>query len=153
MKRFPFLQVAFLLALTVAFASCTLPREASGYYDDEPVARNPYYDGYGTRTIVVERDPFTGRYYEVSPYGNSIYPSAPVYDSRYYNNRQYSRGRQYSQPSRGYNQQQPRAYSNPDQQYRSYPQTQTQQTPEQREEHQKQREDARNKILGEKKDN
>ena len=91
MKRFPFLQVAVMVALMVTIVSCTLPQQASGgYYEDNgPSRRNAYYGNqyYGNDVIIVERDPYTGRYYQVSPYGTSASPygfySSP-YNSRYY---------------------------------------------------------------------
>jgi hypothetical protein len=95
MKRFPFLQVAVMVALMVVVVGCSMPRSvAGGYYEDsEPTYRNGYYGNtYGGNVIVVERDPFTGRYYEVSPYGapSRYYGNSygnRSYDSRYYNNR------------------------------------------------------------------
>ena len=102
MKRFPFLQTALIVTLMIVAVSCSMPRSASGgYYEEqEPVRRNVYYgnSNYGSNVIVVERDPFTGRYYQVSPYSTPYgYYSSPFdrnYDSRYYNNRNsyYNRG-------------------------------------------------------------
>ena len=99
MKRFNFLLVAIALVLTITAVSCTT---MAGTQDD-------YYDGrearvYGNRvyvddpyrgTIVLERDPRTGRYYEVNSYD-------PYYNNGYYGNRydrRYSRG--YGSPNYG----------------------------------------------------
>ncbi|MFN2457306.1 MAG: hypothetical protein ABR502_03800 [Chitinophagaceae bacterium] len=101
MKRFNLVQVALLAVLMVVAASCTPYRDAYGeYYEDEPV-----YRSYGTpaigngSVIILERDPFTGRYYQVSPYG--YYSGSPYsYDNRYYN-------RGYDYYNRGYSRNQP----------------------------------------------
>jgi hypothetical protein len=100
MKRFNFLLVAIALVLTITAVSCTT---MAGTQDD-------YYNGqearvYGNRvyvddpyrgTIVLERDPRTGRYYEVNSYN-------PYYNS-YYGNRYYSRNHSgYGYPSNGRN--------------------------------------------------
>ena len=157
MKRFSFLQVVVLAALLVVVASCSTPMGTSGdYYEDAPTRRNVYYaDPYygGVNTIIVERDPYTGRYYQVSPglYGNRVY-GAPAYPyggrrynggNRYYNNRNYNNNRNSnSNRNNGY--------------YRTYPQTQRQQppqTPAQRQQTIQQRQDAKDAILGPKKRN
>jgi hypothetical protein len=100
MKRSNFLLVAIALVVTITAVSCTT---MTGTQDD-------YYNGqearvYGNRvyvddpyrgTIVLERDPRTGRYYEVNAYN-------PYYDS-YYGNRYYSRNyRGNGYPSHGRN--------------------------------------------------
>lgn len=99
MKRFNFLSVAIAVVLMITAVSCTT---MAGSQDD-------YYNGqeartYGNRiyvddpyrgTVVLERDPRTGRYYEVSPYyngyyGNRVYSSRaydPYYGSPYYGRR------------------------------------------------------------------
>ena len=99
MKRFNFLLVAIALVLTITAVSCTT---MAGTQDD-------YYNGqearvYGNRvyvddpyrgTIVLERDPRTGRYYEVNSYD-------PYYNNGYYGkryDRRYSRG--YGNPNYG----------------------------------------------------
>jgi hypothetical protein len=87
MKRFNFLSVAIAVVLMITAVSCTT---MAGTQDD-------YYRGRDTRaygdriyvedpyrgTVVLERDPRTGRYYEVSPYSNGYYGSR-VYGSRAY---------------------------------------------------------------------
>jgi hypothetical protein len=98
MKRFNFLSVAIAVVLMITAVSCTT---MAGSQDD-------YYNGseartYGNRvyvddpyrgTVVLERDPRTGRYYEVSPfydryygsrYGSRVYD--PYYRSPYYGRR------------------------------------------------------------------
>src|SRR5689334_14873790 len=90
MKRFSFLPMVVLAALMVAIASCSTPMSTSGdYYEDAPARGNVYYsDPYlgGVNTIIVERDPYTGRYYQVSPgyYGGGGVYRAPAYPSRRY---------------------------------------------------------------------
>lgn len=96
MKRFNFLPVAIALVLMVTAVSCTT---MSGTQDDY------YHDGQGTAQvygnrvyvddpyrgrIVLERDPWSGRYYEVSPYG--------TYNNRSYGSRTYGRSG-YGSPS------------------------------------------------------
>src|SRR5215213_9475645 len=104
MKRFSFLQASVLVALMVAVASCGVPMGTTGdYYEDAPTRRNVYYgDPYygGVNTIIVERDPYTGRYYQVSPgyYGGGMY-SKPVYPR---GGRVYNRGGR-SNNNRNYN--------------------------------------------------
>jgi hypothetical protein len=148
MKRFSFLQVGLLAALMVAMASCAVPMGGTGdYYEDAPTRRNAYYgDPYygGVNTIIVERDPFTGRYYQVAPgpYGR-VY-GAPAYP---YGGRNYSRGRNYN--NRNNNAGRTNGY------YKTYPQAQPrqmqpQQSPAQRQQVQQQRQDAKDAILGKK---
>lgn len=140
MKRFSFLQVVVLALLLVSVVSCGVPMGASSdYYEDAPARRNVYYsDPYygGVNTIIVERDPFTGRYYQVSPvyYGTPVYGygKRPNYGGRpYNNNRNTNSGR-----GNGY--------------YKTYPQVrqQPQQTPAQRQQVEQQRKEAKDAILG-----
>jgi hypothetical protein len=149
MKQMSFLQVGLLAVLMITVASCGVPLGATDdYYDEAPARRNVYYsDPYygGGNTIIVERDPFTGRYYQVSPY-SGVYRNAPAYpyNSRRYNSRRYNTGRYYNNRSN--------AGSN-NGYYRKYPQTQAQplqQTPAQREQVQQQRDQAKESILGKK---
>src|SRR3982750_1571314 len=96
MKRFTFLQVGLLAALLVTIVSCSTPRGTSDeYYEEAPARGNVYYaDPYygGVNTIIVQRDPYTGRYYQVNPgYGGG------------YGTRSYPQGhRNYGNSSRGY---------------------------------------------------
>lgn len=123
MKNVKFLLAIFTVA--VVMASCATTQNTSGEYDENNMRRvgdrvyvdDPYYG-----TVVLERDPFTGRYYDVT-YGYRGYASP------------YNR---YNTHYRG---------------YRSYPRYYrnnnggTIQKPQQQEV-QKNREEARKKILG-----
>lgn len=156
MKRFSFLQVVVLAALLVTVASCGAPMYSEGDgYGDAPAQGNVYYgDPYygGVNTIVVERDPYTGRYYQVSPgyYGGGVgvysAPVNPYYNRRNNNNRYYNNNRNYN-ANRNYN-------SGNNGYYRTYPQAQRQQqpqqTPVQRQQVQQQRNEAKDAILGKK---
>jgi hypothetical protein len=117
MKRNPFLLMAFLGVLMVAAVGCTTVQGAQddGYYENSTSRTAPsriYVDDpyhYG-RTILMERDPYTGKYYEVSP--NSIYNNGystydPYGNSRY-DTRRYDRRTSNS----GYGRRQP-AYQQP----------------------------------------
>lgn len=167
MKRFSFLPMVVLAALLVAVASCSTPMGASGgAYEEAPVQGNVYYaDPYlgGLNTIIVERDPYTGRYYQVSPGyygGGGVYtPAYPYYGGRGY----YGGGgsRRYANPNynnRNYNN---RNYTTPQGNngyYRNYPQAQqrqqpVQQSPVQRPQMQQQRNEAKDAILGPKRRN
>ena len=138
MKRFNFLLAAIALVLTITAVSCTT---MAGTQDD-------YYNGqrvYGDRvyvedpyrgTVVLQRDPRTGRYYEVSGY-------SPYYDgyngNRYYGGRGYrTYGRSYPtyrRSSGGYSSNSNNSNNN---QYNN----------RSSEEYKKDKDDARNKILG-----
>src|SRR5688500_6974920 len=142
MKHLSFIRVAVLLALVVTVASCGMPLYSTdGYYEEAPSRRDVYRGSVygGSAPIVYERDPYTGRYYEVNPY--SVYSRPGRYydrrsDSRHYNNNRY------------YNNNRNNSYGNNS--YRNYPQQvqpQNQQTPQQK---QAEREEAREKILGQK---
>ena len=147
MKQNNFLSMALIAVLMVMAVGCTTMQgvQDDGYYDTRTAqnatsrvyVEEPYRPG---RTILMERDPFTGRYYEVNPYGNIYnqgYSTYPAYDPRY-NNRQVYRDRRYDNrrnnntyPSRGQVYQQP------------------QQSPEQRREIEK-RKEAKDAVLGKK---
>jgi hypothetical protein len=87
MKNTNFLLVAMIATLAVFAVSCMPARELGEY--DEPVSSRPVYNSpYGSNVIVVERDPYTGRYYQVSP-SNGYYLNDPYYNS-YYSNRYYN---------------------------------------------------------------
>jgi hypothetical protein len=100
MKKFNFVHVLTMFVLVVVLASCgfTQPGYGDEQYPDRTVrSRSIYTDPYYGTTQVV-RDPYTGRYYEVtpvSPYGYDTY-SSPY--GTYGNNRSYGRssGRGYS---------------------------------------------------------
>lgn len=144
MKRISFLQVVVLAVLTASAVSCGLPMGASGdYYEDAPARGNVYYgDPYysSPNAIIVQRDPFTGRYYQVNPgrYGG-VYarPAYPNNNRRYNNNRNYNNRNYNAGRSKG--------------SYRTNPQTQKpQQTPAQRQQAEQKREQAKESILGKK---
>lgn len=144
MKQLSFLHVGLLVVLMVTMVSCGLPKEiTSEYYEEVPARRNIYYgDPYysGLNTIILERDPFTGRYYQVGPglyngiYGTPIYP----YNSRRYNLDRHYNNRTNTSRRNGY--------------YQTFPQKQLQQTPAQREQIRREREQAKETILGKKRD-
>jgi hypothetical protein len=123
MKRFNILSVVAAIVLMVATVSCTT---MGGAQNDRRVDR-VYVDDPYRGTVVLERDPFTGRYYEVDNYGSSYYGNRYYSrNSRVYSNR-YDRGRY----------------------YRSNGSTRQQQpTEEQKKQQQQTRSEARKKILG-----
>ena len=148
MKRFPFLPAALIAILAVVAVGCTVPYETAGGYYEDRVERGGYYGGspYGSNVIVVERDPYTGRYYQVSPYGSYGYPArgGRYYDSRYYNNNHnVNRGTRYNNNVRNGG-----SYRNNDVQR----QQQAQQREQQRQADVRQMESNRESILGKKKD-
>lgn len=133
MKRLSILTMTVVLVLMVAFTSCTTMQSGSDEtYRNETAARRIYVDDPYYGTIVLERDPATGRYYQVSPYGyygnpyNTYNPYGGYYGSyrnnRYYNNRYYRNNNQ--------------------------PRQQTQPSEQQRQEWERNRQEARKKILG-----
>jgi len=89
--------VAIALVLTVTAVSCTtMAGTQDEYYgqDSRVYSNRVYVDDPYRGTVVLERDPRTGRYYEISSYD--------PYQSGYYGNR-YSRGyRTYGNSSTGY---------------------------------------------------
>lgn len=141
MKRFNFLPVAIALLLMVTAVSCTT---MAGSQDD-------YYGGpnrsYGNRvyvedpyrgTVVLERDPRTGRYYEVDPYYNNGYYGGYYgntrYGSRVYGYPNTTRSPNYGRTNNGG--------------YRNNGTGSTQNTQKPTEDDRKTREEARKKILG-----
>jgi hypothetical protein len=140
MKRFPFLPVVIAGLLMVAAVGCTtmreLPEDDEYAYQDRTapgriLVNDPYYG-----TIVLERDPFTGRYYQVDRYNSYGYSSRyNTYDrynsydrnyrDRYGNNTYYGNNR-----------------------YRQAPAQAPQQTEEQKKEYERQKQEARRRILG-----
>ena len=143
MKRFSFLQMAIALVLMVTAVSCTTMQGTEDeYYSTQSrrvAADRVYVNDPYRGTVVLERDPYTGRYYEVSsPYStyNNRYDSR--YDSRY--DRRYGNSRT-SSGSYGRNN---RNYSNNG----SYQQTPQQPTQEQIKAREKDRQESRKKVLG-----
>lgn len=87
MKQFNFLSLSVVSVLLIALVSCTPMRDATGYEDRR--SSNYYYDDpYYGNTIILERDPYTGQLYRVSP--NGAYAPYSAYGNRY--NRPYNRG-------------------------------------------------------------
>jgi hypothetical protein len=138
MKRFPFLSVVIAGLLMVAAVGCTtmkeLPEDDDYTYQQSRVAPgrilvdDPYYG-----TIVLERDPFTGRYYQVNDRFGSY-----GYSSRYNNYDRYRDG--YSRNQNTYyrsRQQQPVTRA-----------PQNTQTEDQKREFERQKQEARRRILG-----
>src|SRR5687768_11651525 len=106
MKRFNLLSMVIVAVLMVALASCTTMREG---YDDEyytsdrnVVSERIYVDDPYRGTIVLERDPYSGRYYQVSPiggrYNQGIYD--PYYRNNYYRNQHRNTRPVYQNPPR-----------------------------------------------------
>jgi len=97
MKRFNFLSMVIGVILLVTAASCTTLREADDDYYYERTSSAPariYVDDPYMGTVMMERDPYTGRYYPVTPYGyGNGYPRTNAYryyrqNNRYYRNNQ-----------------------------------------------------------------
>ena len=137
MKRFNFLSVAVVLFLLVTAVSCTTMREMGDdeYYETNRTQSNRIYvDDPYRGVVVLERDPYTGRYYEVNSFG-----------SYYGNGRYYGRNSVYSRPN---------VYRNNDRYYRNstqYPrgsQTPQRPTEDQIRDREKSRDEARKKVLG-----
>jgi hypothetical protein len=128
MKSLNFLSMVIALVLVATAVSCTT---LQGGYDDEYYSterRTPnriYVDDPYYGTIVLEKDPYSGRYYQVSPYGYSYG----------YNNRTY----------RGYNNRYRDYYYRNN---RSNNSGSTQQQTEQQRKDSEKREEARKKVLG-----
>lgn len=143
MKNHRFLQTLAILVLLVTAVSCTAIREGEGYYEfDERSRGNTYYGqssrSYGNDVIVVERDPFTGRYYQVSPYGYGT--TYPYNNNRYYGNGYYNRGTNNRANGRSYRGG-----------YNTQPNTGNQQTGEQRQQKKEELNRAKSQIFGPKK--
>lgn len=119
MTQFKFAHILTMLSLVVVLASCGFTQPGYGDdYSDRPVrSRQVYMDPYYGNTTIV-RDPYTGRYYEVTPvgpYGYDTYSSGygSYGNGRYYgrnSNRVYSNSPRRSQSSQ-VQQQQPRESS------------------------------------------
>ena len=132
MKRFNFLSVVIAGILMVAAVGCTtLTESQDDYYNEGSRASSNrvYVDDPYRGVVVLERDPWTGRYYEVSPYG--------AYSNRNYRNYGYG-SRYYGRGNSGYNN--GRVYNR-----NSQPQ---QRTPEQRRQNEENKKSARGKVLG-----
>ena len=144
MKHLKYFQFAVIITLMVTAVSCTVARE--GYYDEDPYASgsryygsSPYY-GNGGNYIILERDPYTGQYYEAIPRGG------------YYPNRSSNIYRNYNNTNRNYDRRNDRTSNNT---YRNnnvdYSQ-QRQQQAEQRQENINKMRSSKESVLGKKKD-
>lgn len=137
MKRFNLLSVAVVLVLLVTTVSCTTMTGMQDDYYSQAPARRVYVDDPYRGTVVLERDPRTGRYYEVSTYGG--YGADPYYNNRVHRGGYYgNRGNVYRN-NRNY-------YPNRNQQ--TTPPRQPQQPQPQSPQEKQNREDARKKVLG-----
>lgn len=102
MKNFNFLSMGVIALLMFAAVGCTTLRGTTDEYDEyyeDGASRRIYNDRayYGNDQIIYQRDPFTGRYYQVSPYG--YYPGRSPYYGRNYSNRNYRYRDNRNQPS------------------------------------------------------
>jgi hypothetical protein len=93
MKNYNFLSKGIIGLLMVAAVGCTTLGEATGEYDEYDqgrTSRRVYVDQsyIGSDQIILQRDPFTGRYYQVSPYG--YYQGRSNFYGRNYSNRNYN---------------------------------------------------------------
>lgn len=136
MKRLTFLSAVIAMVLVVTAVSCTPAREVAGeddyYYNDRTQApARIYVDDPYRGTVVLEKDPYTGRYYEVNSYG--YYSSPYGYRGNRYNNYY---GSNYKNRSRTY-------YNHP----RTYSNESSRQAEEQKKNQEKKAEDRR-RILG-----
>jgi hypothetical protein len=134
MKRFSILSAVIAVILMVAAVSCTPIRETGDdyYYDRAQAPSRIYVDDPYRGTVVLERDPYSGRYYEVGPYSSYYSPYA------YRSNPYYGyHGRSYANRNRIYNRN-----------TTTYPSTSPQQKEEQRRDWEQKREEARDKVLG-----
>jgi hypothetical protein len=134
MKRFSILSAVMAVILMVAAVSCTPVREADDdyYYDRAQAPSRIYVDDPYRGTVVLERDSYTGRYYEVGPY-SSYYAPYAYRSNPYYGNY----GRSYGNRYRTYNR------NTTKNQYAA-----SQPTEGQKRDLEQKREEARRKILG-----
>lgn len=98
MKYFKLLPMAVIVVLMLVMVGCTTIRDASDEYGDAPQrGRRVYYENpYYGNTIILERDPYTGQLYQLSPYGNSPFGSNGYNHYPYgYNRGSYDRGSGY----------------------------------------------------------
>jgi hypothetical protein len=88
MKSNKFLSFAFIAVLVVTAVGCTALRGDNEYLENGNNNRRVYVDDpymYNNTPMWV-RDPYTGRYYQVMPYGYSPYGNSR-YGNRYYDQR------------------------------------------------------------------
>jgi hypothetical protein len=130
--------MAIVLVLMVTAVSCTtMTGTQDEYYERGQTSNRVYVEDPYRGTVVLERDPYTGRYYEVNSYGsyNNRYP-------RVYNSNSY--GRSYGSGSRSRNND--RYYRNDTRPSR--PHQQAPNTEEQKREQKQNKDEARKKVLG-----
>ena len=143
MERFNFLLVAIALVLTVTAVSCTtMAGTQDEYYgqDTRVYSNRIYVDDPYRGTIVLERDPRTGRYYEIGSYD-------PYYSGSY--GTRYNRG--YRNDGNSYPSQRRNSSStyNRNSSYSNGSNSNNNQNNERSsEQYKKNRDEARNKILG-----
>ena len=129
MKRSIFLPAVIALVLLVTAVSCTTMAGTEDGYGRQVNGNRVYVEDPYRGTVVLQRDPWTGRYYEVGPY--DTYGTYPYYGNRVYGSRVYS-GREY------------RNYGRNDGYYRNN-QSKNQRPTEQ---DNRSRDEARKKVLG-----
>jgi hypothetical protein len=134
MKRFNFIPVVIAFVLMITAVGCTTMTGPQDEYSRSRAER-VYVDDPYRGTVVLERDPYTGRYYEVNPYGSyntRIYRGNNSYygrnNNRYYNNNRNNRSNRETYERSNQNTQRP--------------------TDDQIRDHQKSRDEARRKVLG-----
>src|SRR5215204_6474486 len=97
MKRFNLLSAVIAVLLMVTAVSCTTMRGTEDdYYDRTQYERvqpsnRIYVDDPYRGTVVLERDPYTGRYYEVGTYGGNYGYRNDRYSNVYRNNTRYNK--------------------------------------------------------------
>jgi hypothetical protein len=133
MKRFNFLPVVVAFVLMITAVGCTTMTGAEDGYSRSRADR-VYVDDPYRGTVVLERDPYTGRYYEVNPYGS--------YNTRTYRGSNGYYGR--TNNSRYYN----RNYRTNREVYERGNQNTQRPTDDQIKDRQKSRDEARRKVLG-----
>jgi hypothetical protein len=133
MKRFNFLPVVVAFVLMITAVGCTTMTGPQDEYSRSRAER-VYVDDPYRGTVVLERDPYTGRYYEVDSYGS--------YNTRTYrgNNGSYGRNK-----SRYYNN---RNYRTNTETYERNNQNTQRPSDDQLRDRQKSRDEARRKVLG-----
>lgn len=126
MKITPLFFILFAAVVAFTAVGCTTSQMAAdnNYPEDRQIGNRIYINDPYAGTIVLERDPYTGRYYDVTYGAGSGYYGYSPYNSRY-SNSYYYRNR--------------------------YPRTRVtpqQPTQEEQQQYQQNREEARKKILG-----
>ncbi len=137
MKRFNFLSMVLVLVVVVTTISCTTMTGTQDDYYSQQSSRRVYVDDPYRGTVVLERDPHTGRYYEVDSYGNYGRNPYNTRNARVYRNYGYRNNNGYrnNYPTR----------TNPNRNQQTVPQRQTE---EEKKQIIQNRDDARKKVLG-----